>query len=223
MAKILLVEDDYEIASLVVDCLKAQNYLVDHLVNGSEALDRLKFFEYDLIILDWKLPGTEGVEVCNQFRARGGKTPCMILTGMRELENKEQGLDAGADDYLTKPFQPRELTARIRALLRRPAMAETHMLVARDLELDTITHIVTKAGQEVQLLPKEFALLEFLMRHPRQVFSAEALIDRVWSSDSEATGTAVRINVNRLRRKIDSSDQESCIRTIHGVGYRFDP
>ncbi len=223
MTKILLVEDEQELANVVVDCLKAQNYLVDHVPNGSEALDRLKFFEYDLIVLDWQLPGMSGIDVCSNFRSRGGTTPILMLTGKRTVDDKEAGLDAGADDYLTKPFQPRELTARLRALLRRPSAAPTKVFKARDLELDPTTHKVIKGGQEVSLLPKEFALLEFLMRHPSQVFSAEALIDRVWSTDSDATPTAVRINVNRLRKKIDTDGQESFICTIHGIGYRFDP
>lgn len=206
-----------------MDCLKAQNYLVDHVANGSEALERLKFFDYDLIVLDWQLPGMAGVDVCSNFRSRGGTTPVLMLTGKRSVDDKEQGLDAGADDYLTKPFQPRELTARLRALLRRPQGSVSKTLKARDLELDPSTHKVTRAGNDINLLPKEFALLEFLMRHPNQVFSGEALIDRVWSTDSEATSTAVRINVNRLRGKIDSKDEPSFISTVHGVGYRFDP
>ncbi len=223
MTKILLVEDEKELADVVMDCLKAQNYMVDHVANGTEALDRLKFFDYDLIVLDWQLPGLSGIQVCSNFRSRGGTTPVLMLTGKRTVDDKEEGLDAGADDYLTKPFQPRELNARLRALLRRPAGVVSKTLKARDLELDPTTHKVTKGGIEVALLPKEFALLEFLMRHPNQVFSGDALIDRVWSTESDATATAVRINVNRLRKKIDTESEPSLIGTVHGIGYRFDP
>lgn len=223
MAKVLVVEDDPELTDVVIDCLKAQNFLVDHVGNGREALDRLKFFQYDLIVLDWQLPGMDGIEVCSQFRSRGGATPILMLTGKRTVDDKEAGFEAGADDYLTKPFQARELVARLRALLRRPQGVVAKTLKARDLELDATTHKVTKDGLEINLLPKEFALLEFLMRHPSQVFNGEALIDRVWSTDGETTSAAVRINVNRLRNKIDTEGQPSFISTVHGVGYRFDP
>src|SRR5262249_44785681 len=146
---ILLVEDEKELADVVIDCLTAQNYLVDHIMNGAEALERLKFFEYDLIVLDWQLPGMAGPDVCSNFRSRGGTTPVIMLTGKRSVDDKEHGLDSGADDYLTKPFQPRELTARLRALLRRPSGAASKTFKARDLELDPTTYKVTKGGKEV--------------------------------------------------------------------------
>jgi DNA-binding response OmpR family regulator len=223
MAKILLVEDERELADVVLDCLKAQNFLVDHVENGREALDRLKFFQYDLVVLDWQLPGMAGIDVCSQFRSMGGATPILMLTGKRTVDDKEAGFEAGADDYLTKPFQARELVARLKALLRRPAAVISKNLKARNLELDPTTHKVTKDGQEITLLPKEFALLEFFMRHPNQVFNAEAIVDRVWSTDADTSSAAVRINVTRLRNKIDSVGQPSFISTVHGVGYRFDP
>lgn len=223
MAKVLLVEDEKALSDVVVDWLTSQQYLVDHVDNGKEAMDRLRFYQYDLVILDWNLPEMEGIDVCKQFRLGGGLTPILMLTGKRAIEDKESGLDAGADDYLTKPFHMKELSARIRALLRRPAAITGKDLTARDVILDPTTHRVTKAGQEVTILPKEFALLEFLMRHPQEVFSAEALIERVWPTDSEASSSTIRTYVNRLRNKIDTDSQASMISTVHGIGYRFDP
>jgi DNA-binding response OmpR family regulator len=138
------------------------------------------------------------------------------------VESRIEGLDAGADDYLGKPFELSELSARLRALLRRPAQYGGKILTVRSIVLETDTYRVTVDGKEVTLLPKEFALLEFLMRHPNQVFSSEALIDRVWPSDSEASPDTVRTYVNRLRKKLDVEGQSSAIRTIHGIGYKLD-
>lgn len=223
MSKILVVEDEKALSDVVVDWLTSQQYLVDLCENGADALHRLKFYEYDLVVLDWNLPEMEGIDILKAFRATGGQTPVIMLTGKREVDDKEQGLDAGADDYLTKPFHMKELSARIRALLRRPQAVVTKELKARDLVMDPEQHKVTKAGQVVNLLPKEFALLEFLLRHPSQVFTAEALIERVWPTDSESSPGTIRTYVNRLRGKIDTEGQASMISTVHGIGYRFDP
>lgn len=223
MAKILVVEDEKALSDVVIDYLSAQNYNVDHVADGKEAMERLKFYSYDLVVMDWQLPHMEGPDIVKSFRAGGGTTPVLMLTGKREVDDKEIGLDAGADDYLTKPFHMKELGARIRALLRRPAAVVSQDLKAKDVSLDPVTHRVTKDGKELDILPKEFALLEFLMRHPKQVFSAEALIERVWPTDSESSPGTIRTYVNRLRSKIDSKDQDSLITTVHGIGYRFDP
>ncbi|HEY9788200.1 MAG TPA: response regulator transcription factor [Candidatus Obscuribacterales bacterium] len=223
MAKILIVEDEQALVDVMTDLLKGENFLVDHVVSGDDALRQLSFCHYDLIILDWNIPGTDGLGVLRKFRTSGGSAPVLMLTGKREIDDKETGLDAGADDYLTKPFHMRELTARVRALLRRGATTVSKKLVARGLELDPITHQVTLNGEEIELLPKEFALLEFFMRHPKEVFSAEALLQRVWPTDSEAAPSAIRIYITRLRSKIDEKNSPSLISTIHGVGYRFDP
>jgi DNA-binding response OmpR family regulator len=223
MAKILVVEDERALSDVVLDYLGAQNYNADHVADGKEALDRLKFYSYDLVILDWNLPNMEGPDICKAFRASGGTTPILMLTGKRDIDDREYGLDSGADDYLTKPFHMKELGARVRALLRRPAAVVSKDLSARDITLDPTTHRVCKGGQDLDILPKEFALLEFLLRHPRQVFSAEALIERVWPTDSEASSGTIRTYVNRLRSKIDTKGQDSLITTVHGIGYRLDP
>lgn len=223
MAKILVVEDEKALSDVVIDYLSAQNYNVDHVADGKEALDRLKFYSYDLVVLDWQLPNMEGVDICRSFRSSGGTTPIIMLTGKREVDDKERGLDAGADDYLTKPFHMKELGARVRALLRRPAAVVSQDLKVRDVSLDPTTHQVRKDGKDLDILPKEFALLEFLMRHPKQVFSAEALIERVWPTDSDASPGTIRTYVNRLRSKIDTKGEDSIITTVHGIGYRLDP
>jgi len=163
------------------------------------------------------------VEILKRYRNMSGMTPVLMLTGRGHVENKEQGFDAGADDYLTKPFAVRELSARIRALLRRPQGLQTTVFKCGNLELDASKHRVTVAGAEVHLLPRDFALLEFFMRHQDQVFSAEALISRVWSTDSDATPEGLRTAIKRIRKKIDVHEDEtkSAIETIPRVGYRF--
>jgi len=144
-----------------------------------------------------------------------------MLTAKTATGEKISGLDAGADDYLTKPFDVGEVSARVRALLRRPAALTGNVLKLGQIVLERDTHRVTKTGEEIQLLPKEFALLEFFMRHPSQVFSAEALLDRVWASDSEASPETIRTYIKRLRQKIDNKETPSLIQTVHGVGYKF--
>lgn len=222
MAKILLVEDEPDISVIISEWLKNEHHVVELVETGDDALDRLKFYKFDIVILDWMLPGLSGIEVCKAYRAAGGMTPILLLTAKKHVDEKEQGLDAGADDYLTKPFEMKELSARIRALLRRPSAFSGSVLQVGDLQLEPNTFKVTRNGAEISLLPKEFALLEFMMRHPNQVFSAEALLDRVWSSDSEASPETIRTYIKRLRKKIDIEGQPSILSTVHGVGYKLD-
>ncbi|MFN8656268.1 MAG: response regulator transcription factor [Candidatus Obscuribacterales bacterium] len=222
MAKILIVEDEPDLSDPIRAFLMHEHHIVEVVDNGLEALERLRFYKYDVIILDWMLPGLQGVEVCKQFRAGGGTTPILMLTARKQTTEKIFALDAGADDYLTKPFDVQEVSARVRALLRRPAAMSGNVLKARNLVLETSTFKVTREDEDIQLLPKEFALLEFLMRHPNQVFSAEALLDRVWASDSDASPETIRTYVKRLRQKIDTTGQPSIIGTVHGVGYKLD-
>jgi DNA-binding response OmpR family regulator len=222
MAKILIVEDELDLAGPVRDWLARESNTVEIVADGSEALECLRLYKYDVIILDLMLPGLNGMEICRQFRARGGTTPILMLTAKGSVEDKEAGLDIGADDYLTKPFSLKELAARVRALLRRPPDVSSNILTVADIALDPSANNVTKAGKEIHLLPKEFSLLEFFMRHPNQVFSAEALIDRVWQSDSDALSDTIRTHIKTLRRKIDSKGKPSLIATVHGVGYKLE-
>lgn len=222
MPKVLIVEDDADFLSRLQEWLSLEKFIVESTGDGSDALDRLKTYQYDVIVLDWNLPGMSGVDVLDAFRKNGGKTPVLMLTGRNTVKEKTTGLDAGADDYLTKPFDLLELSARLRALLRRPHIVQSDVLKNGEIELDTVSRAVKVAGRSVTLLPLEYALLEFLMRHPNQVFSHTALVDRVWKAESTATSEAVRTLVMALRKKIASPGRTSVIKTVHGMGYRFE-
>lgn len=220
MAKILLVEDDEDLCLTICDRLRAEQHVIEVVHDGKEGADRLRFYSYDFVILDWNLPGKIGPEICREFRSAGGSTPILMLTGRTEVQEKETGLDAGADDYLTKPFSTRELAARIRAILRRPQMVLDDTLQEGTVALNTVKHTVTVNGANVHLHPKEFAILELLMKHKNQVFSAESLLDRLWKSESEATIDSVRTTIKRLRQKVDQGES-SLIKTVHGIGYKI--
>jgi DNA-binding response OmpR family regulator len=222
MAKILVVEDDIAISRNVKDWLESEKHKVDTAFNGDSALDYLNAFEYDLLLLDRQLPGRSGVELCRYYRTKSNG-PVLMLTGMSSVQDKISGLDAGADDYLTKPFDPGELLARVRALLRRgaPAVSEEHNTI-RGISLDSGSRKVKKDGIELQLTKKEFDVLEFFFKHPNQVISPDALLKRVWESESDATQHAVYNCINRLRKNLDANNKEALIKTVHGVGYRLD-
>jgi two-component system, OmpR family, response regulator len=221
VAKILLIEDDVDLTIVIQGWLASQSHIVEVVHNGTDGMYSLRVCEYDVIILDWELPAMSGIEILKQYRNEGGKTPVIMLTGKRSIDDKESGLDHGADDYLTKPFHMKELAARVRSVLRRGTNVQTNVLQVGDVTLDTNQHRVTRNGVNVQLLPREFALLEFLMRHPGEVFSSDALLQRVWHSESEATVEAIRTCVKRLRQKLDENEEGSLIETIARVGYRL--
>jgi len=222
MAKILVVEDDLDLCSRVVEWLSFEQHTVEAVHDGREGSERLKFYSYELVILDWDLPNVPGIEICKRFRATGGLTPVLMLTGKSEIAEKEQGLDAGADDYLTKPFHMRELSARLRALLRRPTNVSDNILKVRKFSLDTVTKKFTSDGVEIVLSPKEFALMQFFMRHPDEVFSQDALLEKVWSSESDASVFSVYTAVKTLRKKIATADEKQVLTTVHGLGYRLE-
>jgi len=224
MPKILMVEDDRDLAFLVEEWLTSQNYSLDICHDGIEGYEYLRQGNHDIIILDWDLPGMSGVDICRKFRQNGGTTAILMLTGKTRIDDKEVGLDAGADDYLSKPFHMRELSARLRALSRRPAGTSVgSTLKVGSLELDFVSHKFFKNGVEIHLTPKEFAFLELLMRRPGEMFSTDAILQRVWSFDTEATSDAVRTAVRRLRQKLDDSadEAESIIESHRKVGYRL--
>ena len=221
MSKILLVEDDENLAYLLKMQLEQARYMVDHVAAGLNAISQLKIAEYDLLILDWMLPDISGVDVCRQYRGSGGRTPILMLTARGAVEDKASGLNAGADDYLVKPFHPVELNARVQALLRRPTSYAGKTLQVRDIELDSEGNRVFKAGQEIDLTSKEFALLELLMRYPNQSFTLESILSRVWQSDSTASVDTVRTHMKTLRRKLGDSEENGIIRTKRGAGYRI--
>jgi DNA-binding response OmpR family regulator len=223
MAKILLVEDDKVAADALKHWLELERHIVETCGDGADALSLINNYKYDLVILDWELPGMSGIEVLRHLNSSGRKSYILMLTGKSQLIDKELGLDQGADDYLTKPFEVKELSARVRALLRRSSQTHTSTLTCRDLELNPATCRITRGGEELKLLPTEYALLEFFMRHPGQVYSVEALLEHVWKSETEATITAVRTYITRLRKKIDVAGAPPYIATIHGLGYRLEP
>ena len=222
MAKILVVEDNHEMAKNILEHLKKEKHVADWAECGDAALTLLASYAFDLIILDVMLPDMRGTEVCTSYRSQQGGTPILMLTGMNSIEAKEKGLDSGADDYLTKPFDLRELSARIRALLRRPQVLRSDALKAHNVVLDTQTLRVTRAGQPVKLLAKEFALLEYLLRRKDQVLSVEDLLNNVWKSDSKSSPDAVRQTIKRLRTKIDAEGEPSLITTVVGLGYTIE-
>ncbi|MBX9685236.1 MAG: response regulator transcription factor [Candidatus Obscuribacterales bacterium] len=219
--RILLAEDDKQASELMLRSLSAANFIVDCFNNGADADEQLRLTSYDLLILDWELPGLSGIEICRQFRSRGGGSPVLFLTGRRELDDKELGFSVGADDYLTKPFSSRELMMRVEALLRRPALKAQDKLCANRLEMFPQQHKVLYYGSEVRLSRQEFALLEFLMRHPGEVFDAETLLSRVWPSGSDAGKQTVLNYISKLRQKLSLEGRDSEIETLHGLGYRL--
>lgn len=221
--KLLLVEDEQEMADTIISWLRSERYAITHFANGLDGKAALESGSYDLAIIDWELPGLGGIEILKEYRAGKGAIPVLVLTGKAMVSDRVTGLDAGADDYLTKPFSLKELSARVRALLRRPEAVLEDVLTVGELSLDAVKYRVLKRGVEVQLMPREFSLLEFFMRHPDIPFTSEALLQRVWTDDSEASNSALRNSIKRLRSKIDDgySESDSLIENIPGVGYRL--
>jgi OmpR-family two-component system manganese-sensing response regulator len=222
MAKILLVEDNVSVVESVRDWMEVQEHTLDVAMDGQNAIEMTEAFGYELIILDWDLPRVAGIEVLRNLRSRNDSTPVLMLTGKDSIDDKEKALDAGADDYLTKPFNPRELAARIRALLRRPQAVMSNKIEQRGLAFDPASRKVMKAGKEITLQPLELALLEFFLRHPNELFSSDQLLRRVWDSEADVSLDALYACITRLRRKVDQPGEPSCIRTVHGAGYRFE-
>ncbi len=221
MAKVLVVEDDRAVLSNVKQWLEQDNYLVETAMDGDTASALLRSYSYDVIVLDWDLPKLSGLEVLLSYRQSGGMTPVLMLTGKSQMAEKETGLDSGADDYLTKPFQLRELTARLRSLLRRAARTADNVLKCGEMVLEPRTRRVTCGEREIHLLPKEFALLEFLMRHPDESFSGEALLNRVWTSESSASLNTVKSFVYLLRKKLAAVGKADLLQTVPGEGYKL--
>ena len=221
MAKLLVVDDDVDLAEIVSDALKAEGHAVEVSNTGEDALTRLRLSGYDTIILDVDIGDASGFDICRKLRHAGNAVPVIIMTGKTQRQDKLQGFDCGADDYVTKPVDVAELCARVRALLRRSSQAVSNMLQVGELTLDPVSYRVTRNGEEIRLLPKEFQVLEFLMRHPGQVFSHEALLQRVWPSESDATDEAIRSCMKRLRKKIDGDSETPLVENVPRVGYRL--
>ena len=217
--RILIVEDEKKVASFIKKGLEEEYYVADIANDGKEGLRLADSEEYDLIIMDLMLPFIDGVTLTKEIRARKITTPILMLTVKDTVEAKVEGLDAGADDYLTKPFAFEELIARVRALLRRNEGAKVSVLKVKNIALDLLSHKLVKDGKEIILTPKEFAILEYLVRNRNKVVSRTKLVEHVYDYHFDTETNIVDVFINKLRSKIDSDQQETIIQTIRGVGY----
>ena len=220
--RVLLVEDDSRIASFVAKGLRESAYAVDVSGNGTDAVYMAAVNQYDLFILDVNLPGIDGFEVARQVRASGNTKPILMLTARDAIDDLEAGLDGGADDYLTKPFEFRELLARLRALLRRHADVRPPKIVIADMEIDTVSHTVKRTGERVSLTSKEYALLEFLAINRGRVVGREEISEHVWDETFDPFSNLIEVYIKRLRSKIDSRAERPLIHTRRGAGYVLD-
>ncbi|WAH38101.1 response regulator transcription factor [Alicyclobacillus dauci] len=220
--RILLVEDERKLASALKQLLKENQYVVDMVHEGDMGLDLALTDSYDLVILDIMLPHLNGIEILKGMRDQDVQTPVLLLTAKDTVEDRVTGLDAGADDYLVKPFDPKELLARVRALSRRTGqLSGTDAMEVGPFRLDLTTRTVTRNDEPLTLTTKEFQLLELFMRNQGKVLSKEIILDRVWGPDADVIGNAVENYVHFLRKKIDETDKPSFIATVRGVGYIF--
>lgn len=215
--RILVVEDEHKIANSIKKGLEQESYAVDVAFSGNDGYDLALTEDYDLIILDLLLPGMSGVEICKKLRNQQIHTPILMLTAKGQLEDKVTGLNAGADDYLTKPFAFEELLARVRALTRRPKDSLGSVLICEDLKLDTLSYEVKRGEKNINLSSKEFALLEYLLRHQNQILKKDQIINHVWDYMSDVLPNTVEVYIGYLRNKIGKSK----IHTVRGFGYRL--
>src|SRR6201997_4792238 len=221
--RLLLVEDGARIARFVAKGLREQAYAVDVTANGDDALYEAAINSYDLVILDVMIPGRNGFEVCRELRRAGQRMPILMLTARDAVEDRISGLDHGADDYLTKPFEFRELLARLRALLRRSGELRPAKIVAADLVLDTAAQSVSRAGRSVTLTAKEYALLEYLARNAGRVVGRAEIAEHVWDETFDPFSNLIEVYVNRVRRKIDADSSKPLLHTRRSAGYFFGP
>jgi two-component system copper resistance phosphate regulon response regulator CusR len=215
----LLVEDEKKVSELVARALRAERFAVDVAEDGQRGWELAEAYDYDLIILDLMLPGLAGGELLRRIRRRNPLVPILILTARDATEEKVQNFEAGADDYLTKPFAFAELVMRVKALLRRGPIARASVLRVADLEIDRLTQQVRRGGRRIDLTPKEYALLEYLAANPGRVFSRTMIIEHVWDRSFGGLTNIVDVHVRHLRAKVDDPFSQKLIRTVRGVGY----
>jgi heavy metal response regulator len=220
--RVLVVEDEQGVSQFLMQGLTEAGYVVDVASDGDEGRQYALSAEYDALVLDIMLPGIDGISLLREIRDRGVKTPVLLLTARDHVGDRVQGLDAGADDYLVKPFEFAELLARIRALLRRPVLAANPVLRLSDLELDAIRHQVRRAGKAIDLTPREFSLLEFLLIHQGQVLTRTQIIEHVWDVHYSGDTNVVDVYIGYLRRKVDRDFEPALVHTVRGFGYRLD-
>lgn len=221
--RILIVEDEHRIANTIKKGLEQETYAVDVAYTGPDGYDLASTEEYDCMILDLMLPEMDGVTMCKELRKNKIHTPILMLTAKGQIQDKVQGLDAGADDYLTKPFSFEELLARIRALIRRPKTSLNDNLIVKDLKLNTKQFEVERAGKKIQLSSKEFSLLEYLMRNQSSILTKDQIIGHVWDYDADILPNTIEVYIRNLRNKIDLpfKNKKSLIQTVRGFGYKI--
>ena len=217
--RLLLAEDDRQLRTSVARGLKEERYVVDLAVTGSQAMSFAAANDYDVIVLDVLLPGASGIVVCRTIRERGSRVPILMLTALDAVENRIAGLDAGADDYLTKPFDFGELLARLRALIRRRGEVMSTQLVVGDLEIDMARHSVRRGEREITLTAKEFAFLSYLARHAERVVSRTELLTHVWDEAKPSLSNIIDVCASRVRRKIDDGEAVALFTTLRGSGF----
>lgn len=217
----LIIEDNPKMSAAIQRGLKENGYAADVSTSGFEGEELAASGEYDVIVLDLMLPDRDGVDVCKNLRRRSVRTPVLMLTALSSTQDKIAGLDAGADDYLSKPFEFEELLARIRALLRRGEASEGRMLACDDLKLDLYTRRAERKGNMVELSNKEFALLEYFMRNPNRVLSRAQIAEKVWDLNFDPSSNVIDVYVSGLRKKVDRGHERELIHTVKGAGYRF--
>ena len=220
--RVLLIEDDTEAANYLVKGLGESGHVVDHAADGATGLGLATSETYDVMIVDRMLPRMDGVTIIEMLRKNGNTTPVLILSAMNRVPDRVEGLKAGGDDYLTKPFAFAELVARLEALLRRgrPEAAETTLRVA-DLEMDQLSRRVTRAGEPIELQPREFRVLEYLMRHAGHVVTRTMLLENVWDYSFDPQTNVIDVHISRLRQKIDKGHEQPLLHTVRGAGYRL--
>ncbi|WAL62795.1 two-component system response regulator RppA [Thermocoleostomius sinensis] len=221
---ILLVDDEPELTDPLSRILRREGYQVEIAHDGAEGSRLATEGQYDLLILDWMLPHRSGLEICQQLRSHGDSTPVLFLTAKDTIDDRVSGLDAGADDYIVKPFELRELLARVRALLRRPSTIEplaAQRLQVDDLELDLSSQVAYRRGRSIELSDKESRLLAFFMRHPNQLLTHDQIHQQLWDDDEKPSSNALAAQVRLLRRKIEVGDEPTLIHSVYGKGYRF--
>jgi heavy metal response regulator len=218
--RVLLVEDEKRIADFIRKGLSEYGYAVDLAGDGEEALAWVDVAQFDIVVLDVMLPVRDGIEVCRELRGKGVQTPVLMLTARDAIEDRVRGLDSGADDYLVKPFAFAELLARLRALARRERSASGSRLQVGELVLDTTTREVFREGRAIDLTSKEYALLEYLMRHPNQVLTRTMIAEHVWNYDFDNATNVIDVHIRNLRRKVDDPFPQRLIHTVRGAGYR---
>jgi two-component system, OmpR family, manganese sensing response regulator len=222
-SKVLVVEDNAELNELLRETLTARGFVVTAVDSAEKGLDLLAREEFRLILLDWELPGKSGLDLCAAARAQGVVSSILFLTARSDIDDKVAGLDSGGDDYLTKPFEMREMLARVKALLSRPSILSRTVISIAGVELDKEHHTVKVKGIPVKITSQEFAILDLLMTHPGRVYSPDEILNQAWKTDAEGSNQAVRSAIMRIRAKVNPDDDTDVVVSVKGVGYKFGP